>query len=124
VNRQAFFQGIQNIWWDQQAEVWRMTTETQTFISLGEIIGFRICCGTCKTQTVVSLATEESQKHARAEWCFCPHCNARWFEGTNDERLFSIQEFVRGLIGLRNQEIKMKSTAPSRTFELQIPGGQ
>jgi hypothetical protein len=102
-----------------------MTTETQTFISLGEIIGFRICCGTCKTQMVVSLATEESQEYARvlAERFICPHCNARWFEGPNDKHLPAIQEFIHGLIALRNRESKVKNTAPSRTFELQIPGG-
>ncbi len=99
-----------------------MTTESQTFIGLEEILSIRVQCTFCKTKMIVSLASQDTQERARVltSRFLCPHCNAQWFVDLRDSRLQKLEKFVASLIEMRNRVKEFKSDGVGLALALEI----
>jgi len=96
-----------------------MTTETQTFIALDDILGIRFAC---ECGSKLSLPMEDEAPSCLFTLRRCPNCNKEWFQGDRDQQLLGLNALMKQLIGVRDRiagfpmrvMLEIKASAASR----------
>ena len=81
-----------------------MTSETQTFIELNDLLGLRFECENCHEKTAVRLSST-SKMIDYAHGFKCPHCQELWFQGDQDVRLNAVARFIAAMRELKSTKM-------------------
>jgi cytochrome c len=96
-----------------------MTTKTQTFIGLDDIMGIHVECTSCHVSYTVPIeAVPEIKK--LGESIRCPHCGVPRFAGATDDRRMSLWNFLDYLMDFRQRHKEFATANVPMRITLEI----
>jgi hypothetical protein len=100
-----------------------VTAETQQFISVQDIRGFRLRCGHCKAKVSLELATPKDLDRAVriVSRYHCPLCNGDWASGPEDPRAASMAVWAALARALFDAQAIAPDAPPSVLLEIEMP---